>query len=230
MNVIMAADTKKVFKDALTGKDLNWADEDQLQRAVRVAKEAADEAKKEIPGIREALKAIRDELNKRVASAQAERQLIASALRAAAEKLLAVGPTDDSSKVSSTDKKLTNEEKAVLKVVVNTLPIEKEEKKMLLNVLFNVEKSKGVSYLSADELKYIRVVMVLLLSKQQKLVDKAIAKVKKNPNLDELDSNVIKMEFNNLLRKGVRYCNFSLKKAGVDITKLRKPLMKSQKA
>jgi hypothetical protein len=230
MNVIMAADTKKVFKDALTGKDLNWADEDQLQRAVRVAKEAADEAKKEIPGIREALKAIRDELNKRVASAQAERQSIASALRAAAEKLLAVGPTDDSSKVSSTDKKLTNEEKAVLKVVVNTLPIEKEEKKMLLNVLFNVEKSKGVSYLSADELKYIRVVMVLLLSKQQKLVDKAIAKVKKNPNLDELDSNVIKTEFNNLLRKGVRYCNFSLKKAGVDVTKLRKPLMKSQKA
>lgn len=226
----MAADTKKVFKDALTGKDLNWADEDQLQRAVRVAKEAADEAKREIPGIREALKAIREELNKRVASAKAERESIASALRAAAEKLLAVGPTDDSSKVSSTDKKLTNEEKAVLKVVVNSLPIEKEEKKMLLNVFFNVEKSKGVSYLSADELKYIRVVMVLLLSKQQKLVDKAIAKVKKNPSLDELDSNVIKTEFNNLLRKGVRYCNFSLKKAGVDITKLRKPLMKSQKS
>lgn len=212
MNLIMAADTKKVFKDALTGKDLKWADEDQLERAVRVAKEAAEEAKRDIPGLQEALRAIREELTKRVSAA----------------KLMAVGATDETSDMASGDKKLTNVEKSVLKVIVNYLPIKKPEKQMLLKVFFNVEKGKGISYLETDELQYARIVMVLLLSKQQKLVDKAIAKVKKNPSLDELDSEVIKSEFNALLKKGIRYCNYSLKKAGVDIKKLSKPVMKSQ--
>jgi beta-phosphoglucomutase-like phosphatase (HAD superfamily) len=67
-SVVMAADTKKVFKDALTGKELDWAQDEQLQRAVEVAKEAAAEVSREIPGIREALEAIRKELTKRVAA------------------------------------------------------------------------------------------------------------------------------------------------------------------
>lgn len=70
-SIVMAADTKRVFKDALTGKELDWAEDEQLQRAVEVAKEAAAEVSREIPGIREALEAIRKELTKRVAASAA---------------------------------------------------------------------------------------------------------------------------------------------------------------
>lgn len=68
-SVVMAADTKKVFKDALTGKDLDWAKDEQLEKAVQVAKEAAQQVSKEMPELREALERIRRELTKRVAAA-----------------------------------------------------------------------------------------------------------------------------------------------------------------
>ncbi len=216
MKIITAAETKKVFKDALTGKDLKWADEEQLERAVQVAKEAAEQVSKEIPGIREALRAIREELTKRVASARA--------------MVSAVGATDSSDALNAKDKKLSNEEKAVIKSIINILPIEKPEKKLLTTVLFNVEKSRGISYLKTEELMYVRVVMILLLTKQARLVEKAIAKMSKVSSLDELSSDKIRTEFNDLLKKGVRFCNYSLKKQGVDLRKLRRLPVKSTPA
>lgn len=212
----MAAETKKIFKDALTGKDLKWADEDQLERAVQVAKEAAQQVSKEIPGIKEALRAIREELTKRVASARA--------------MVSAVGATDSNEALSTNDKKLSNEEKAVIKNIVGILPIKKPEKKLLTTVLFNVEKSRGISYLKTEELMYVRVVMILLLTKQARLVEKAIAKMSKVSSLDELSGDKIRTEFNDLLKKGVRFCNYSLKKQGVDLRKLRRLPVKSTPA
>jgi hypothetical protein len=208
VKIITAAETKKVFKDALTGEDLSWADEDQLERAVQVAKEAEEQVSKEIPGIREALRAIREELTKRVASARAMVSVVSAA--------------DSNAALNAKDKKLSNEEKAVIRSIINMLPIERPEKKLLTTVLFNVEKSRGVSYLKTEELKYIRVIMVLLLTKQSRLVEKAIAKMSKVGNTKELSSDKIRTEFNDLLKKGVRFCNYSLKKQGVDLRKLRR--------
>ncbi len=72
--------------------------------------------------------------------------------------------------------------------------------------------------------------MILLLTKQARLVEKAIAKMSKVSSLDELSSDKIRTEFNDLLKKGVRFCNYSLKKQGVDLRKLRRLPVKSTPA